>query len=724
MGIFFDNNSRTFYLESKGLTYAFGVSQYGFLEHLYFGKRIAREDLGQTVCLFDRGHGACVGGSADGSHSLNNYPNECPEYGRSDFRESMIALTYADGVRVADRKYVGHRVFDVKPEIDGMPSVRGGQTLCVELLDERTGVSVNLYYTVYEDLPVIIRRAEIVNGGDSSVTVDRAYSFSVDLNDCDLEALTLTGAHLRERAVERGGLRHGVFFIDSKRGESSSQANPYMALLKKDAGEENGDVYSFSLVYSGDFVLKAQIEENDTLRVTGGINDHDFSWLLEPGETFSTPEVVMAYTDKGLGGNSRALHDLYREYLINEKYAYGRHPVVLNSWESVYMDFDEKKLFSIIDGIKDTGIDTFVLDDGWFGERNDDKTSLGDWFANKKKFPNGLKALADYTHGSGLKFGLWVEPEMISKRSKLYEAHPDWILHVDGLKPCNGRNQYVLDLTRDEVCDHIIGTLSEIIEENEVDYIKWDMNRPLTENYSRHLGVRSKETHHRYVLGLYRILKTITERFPDVFFEGCASGGCRFDPAMLAYFPQMWVSDNTDAYSRSLIQYGTSLCYPLSVMSNHVSVCPNHQSGRVTPFDSRAEIAMLGSFGYELDVTKLSDPDRSEIGMQIVEYKMTADLVFKGDLYRLIDPFTEGRFAAMVVSKNKAFAKLTVMEGLYTPNGVALRVYPKGLDENCVYEIKELKLKLHGSTIMNAGLAVRLPQGDFKAVTYHFVRAE
>ena len=719
MGIGFDSNLKTFFLESKEITYAFKINEYGFLQHLYFGRRIARDGLEHTVCLLDRGHSTSVAESESGRYSLNNYANECPLYGRSDFRESMMAITDNEGVRVGDWKYKSHHIYDTKPEIEGLPSVRGGATLSVEIADDRTGISLCLYYTVYEDLPVIARRAEIVNRGDHSVTIDRAYSFNLDLNDNDFEVLSLTGAHLRERMIERVELRHGVFFVDSKRGESSAQANPFIAVLRKNTNEESGEVYSFHLVYSGDFVLKTQVEENDTLRVTGGLNDYDFSWLLDTGEKFSTPEVIMTYTDQGLGRNSRILHDLYRNYLIDEKIASEPHPIVLNSWESLYMDYDEKKLHELIDSVKGSGIDTFVLDDGWFGDRNDDKSSLGDWVANKQKLPNGLKAISDYVHKCDMKFGLWFEPEMISKKSDLYKEHPDWVLHVDGLQPCNGRNQYVLDLTRREICDYLIDTISQVIDENGVDYVKWDMNRPITENYSGHLGNRSKETHHRYILGLYRILRALIERFPNVFFEGCASGGCRFDPAMLKYFSQIWVSDNTDAYSRSLIQYGTSICYPLSAMSNHVSACPNHQSGRVIPMETRVEMAMLGAFGYEFDVTRLSDEDKAKIKEQISEYRETQDLVLCGDLYRLSNPFDSAYFAEMIVSKDRAKAKITVMRKENVPNGITCRIYPRGLEKDALYEIRELALPVHGSTLMNAGLVAEYPAGDYQTAVFH-----
>ncbi len=722
MSIYYDKQLKTFYLENRRYTYAFCVSEYGFLNHLYFGKRIERENLCHTISLSDRGHSTCMAEASSGEHSLNNYANECPTFGRSDFRESMVAITDDTGVRVGDWKYVGHSISDSKPETEGMPSASGGETLCVEIKDARINVSILLYYSVYEDLPVIVRRAEIINNGHGDIFIDRAYSFNLDLPDKNFEIITLIGAHLRERTIEREKIRHGVFFIDSKRGESSAQANPFMAIVRKNTDENVGEVYSFNLIYSGDFTLKAQVEENDALRVLGGINDYDFSWKLSAGDKFSTPEAVITYTDEGLGENSRILHDFYRNYLISNKYVYKPRPIVLNSWESVYMDYNEEKLMNIIDGVKDTGIDTFVLDDGWFGRRNDDKSSLGDWFANTSKFSNGLKPVADYVHKSGLKFGLWFEPEMISKNSNLFTKHPDWALHVEGLKPCNGRNQYILDLTRDEICDYIVNTLSAIIKENEVDYIKWDMNRPLTENYSEHLGVRSKETHHRYILGLYKVLDSLTKAFPNVFFEGCASGGCRFDPAMLKYFPQIWTSDNTDAYSRSLIQYGTSMCYPLSSMSNHVSVCPNHQSGRVTPFYSRAEIAMLGAFGYELDITKLSAEEKEEICKQILEYKDSQELVLRGDLYRIGNPFDDGVFAEIIVSKNKDKAKLTAYRPIFVPNGICCRLYPKGLDSNAVYEIKELSLTLHGSTIMNAGIVAQFSSADHQVLTYHLKR--
>ena len=426
----------------------------------------------------------------------------------------------------------------------------------------------------------------------------------------------------------------------------------------------------------------------------------------------------MTYSDNGLGGMSRAFHDLYREYLVNPRFSFLPRPIVINNWEATYADFDTEKLCAIIDGVKGTGIDTFVLDDGWFGARNNDCCALGDWRVNEKKV--NLRKVADYAHNSGMKFGLWFEPEMVSENSDLYRAHPDWAIGVPGLKPCPGRSQLVLDLTRKEVRDYIVESVSEILKAYPIDYVKWDMNRTLTDNYSVKLGKNGKETHHRYVLGLYDLCERLINGFPNVFFEGCASGGCRFDPGMLYYFPQVWASDNSDAYLRTIIQYGTSYCYPLATQSCHVSVCPNHQSGRVTPFSSRAAVAQLGATGYELDPAKLSAGEVSAIKAQIARYKEIETLVLSGDLYRLNNPLEENLFAEMLVSKDKKFAVLTMMKPIYLPNDKACRVYPDGLDENEAYEIPELDLRLRGDVIMRCGLLIGGLWGDFSTRTLTF----
>ena len=686
------------------------------MQHLYFGKRIDREDLTSGVCLVDRGHASNIAG-AFRYNSLNEYKNECPTYGRSDYRESMLAFNF-DGVRVGDLVFDSFDVLDKKPSLVGMPSVKGGQTLVVKMKDGMHGVAVLLYYTVFEDLPVILRRAEILNESDKPFVLDRAYSFCIDLPSKKWELITLPGAHLRERFIERNKLSHGIFSIDSKRGVSSGQMNPFMALVRKNTDESQGEAYGFNLVYSGDFIFKAQIEENDNVRILGGVNDYDFSWELKPNEKFTTPETVMVYSDKGLGEMSRAFHDLYRKYFINERFVSKSRPIVINNWEATYFDFNTKKLCKIVDSVKNTGIDNFVLDDGWFGVRNHDKSGLGDWFVNEKKV--NLREIIDYTHKNGLKFGLWFEPEMVNEQSELYKAHPDWAIKVEGLTPCTGRDQLVLDLTRKEVRDYIVESVSKILREYPIDYVKWDMNRSLTENYSKWLGVNGKETHHRYVLGLYDICERIVNGFPNIFFEGCASGGCRFDPAMLYYFPQIWTSDDSDAYMRTIIQYGTSMCYPLSSQSCHVSVCPNHQCGRNTPFSSRGDIASLGATGYELDTTKLSEENLMAIKSQVDKYRLNERLILDGDLYRLNNPLEENLFAVMVVSKDKRVAKLTAMRPISIPNGVETRIYAQGLDENANYHIKELDLTLSGRNLINFGLLVKFTNNDFATIDYTF----
>ena len=717
MGIFYQNETKTFYLESKNVTYAFRVHEFGFLNHLYFGKRIPREDLRFSVYEVDRGHGIVLP-QAKRNQSLGIYQNECPTYGRGDYRESMVDLCDNVGSRVGDLKYIGYEILKEKPTFAGMPFARGGETLVVSLKDGRMGAVVKLYYTVYEDLPVITRRTEIYNDSTNSFSLDRAFSFCIDYPDKDWETITLPGAHLRERKIERTKLSHGTFAVDSSRGVSSSQMNPFLALVRKNTDENQGETYGFNLVYSGSFVMKANIDQNEELRVLGGVNDRDFSWEVKPNESFLSPEVVMVYSDNGLGDMSRSFHDFYREYLINERFVKKSRPIVINNWEATYFDFTTEKLCGIIDSVTDTGIDTFVLDDGWFGVRNDDCAGLGDWFVNLKKFPQGLKPIIDHAHEKGLNFGLWFEPEMINRDSNLYRAHPDWIIHVEGLEPCVGRDQYVLDLTRDEVCQYIINAVSKILNENEIDYVKWDMNRPITENYSSWLGKNAKEFQHRYVLGFYRICEALINRHPNVFFEGCASGGCRFDPAMLYYFPQIWTSDDSDAYMRTMIQYGTSLCYPVSSHSCHVSVCPNHQCGRVAPFSSRADIAHLGATGYELDTSKLPAIEKQQIKGQVEKYKKIEDLVLYGDLYRLNSPFEENLFAEMLVAKDKSKAHITVMVPINVPNGKCIRIYPKGLDENAMYNVPELNLTKTGSAFMRLGIIVEKVPGDFTTATY------
>ncbi len=723
MSIIFQPTSKTFYLESKNLSYIMKVDDFGFLQHLYYGRRIARDCIDYSVFHAVRGHSAYLADMGP-ENSFEMLSTECPVFGRGDFRESMLAFDIA-GVRVADFVYKRHEILKTKPALAAMPSVRGGETLVITLGDDLHNIEISLYYTVFEDLPVILRHTQVKNGGSEAIILDRAYSFAFDLPDDKWEMLSLYGAHIRERHVQRTPLHHGVVSVDSKYGVSSSQLNPFGALVRPTTTETQGEAYGINLVYSGNFVLKAQVGQNDVARILGGINDYDFAWYLGAGETFVTPEAVLVYVSKGLGEMSRAFHDLYRKYLMNPNFAVQPRPIVLNSWEAVYFDYDTEKLCELIRSIRGTGIDTFVLDDGWFGHRADDHSSLGDWYVNPGKLPRGLKPVIDCAHENGLKFGIWVEPEMVNEDSDLYRAHPDWIIRAPGMEPCQGRFQYVLDLTRQDVRDYIVTSMVALIAEYDISYVKWDMNRSLTENYSAHLGVRGKEFAHRYVLGLYDILERIVMAFPDVLFEGCASGGCRFDPGMLYYFPQVWTSDNTDALERCFVQYGTSMCYPLPAMACHVSVCPNHQNGRVTDFAARTALASLGATGYELDPRKLTPEEISRIRRDTEHYRSIQDLILQGDLYRLNDPAAGNLFAEQIVSADKKTSLLVALRPLCVGNGTAIRVYPQGLAPEAVYRVEELGgLTLHGDTLMHLGVLLDFDQGDFKTKILHIHTVE
>ncbi|OQC09925.1 MAG: Alpha-galactosidase [Tenericutes bacterium ADurb.Bin087] len=717
MSIKFNQKTKQFTLHNCDIAYVFKVNELGFLEHLYFGPNINDEDISFIANVADRGQGTYLPYSRR-ECSLDTKLNECPTFGRSDYGEPMLAFNF-EGSRVLDLVFDGYEILKNKEPLLGMPSLSGGETLVITLVDKVNNTYVKLYYTIYDNLNVIARRAEIINKGTKPFVLDRAFSFALGLHDKDYEAVTLYGAHLRERTPQRTKLPHGIFTIDSKRGITSAQMNNFLAICRSNTTEDSGAVFGFNLIYSGDFAFKCEVNQNEELRIVGGINDFDFAYEVKPNETFFTPEAVIVYANNGFGEMSRTFHDLYRKHLINKHFVNKHRPIVINNWEATYFDFNQEKLISIIDKIKNTGIDTFVLDDGWFGKRDTDTSGLGDWYPNTKKV--NLRELSDYLHKNGLKFGLWFEPEMISVASELFRNHPEYIIKAPGLDQCLGRDQMVLDLVNPKVRDYIVDVINNAIKEYNIDYIKWDMNRTLTDNYSMILKEKSKEFKHRYVLGLYEILDRTILANPHVFFEGCASGGCRFDAAMLYYFPQIWTSDNTDAYYRTKIQYGTSLCYPLSSMSCHVSVCPNHQTGRTTSFDSRVNIASLGAFGFELDPHNLTVEELDKVKSSIIEYKKQQDLILNGDLYRLFNPFTANLFGFEVVSKDKKQAVIVVMKALNIPNSEAIRVYPKGLNPDYNYFIKELNLKISGKTIAQTGFILKFKEEDFTTTKINIV---
>ena len=724
MSILFNADTRTFYLNGKGTTYAFFINGAGYPEHLYWGPSIPPEPLGHIRAAGSGYADATRPGQDDTSDPYWSYQHCPPEmnfFGLGDYREPTVQVENPAGDRLCELLYRDHRILPEKPPIPGMPSLTGGETLVVRTADRVTGFEADLYYTVYEDCPAIARRIVYRNGGEAPVTLHRAYSFALPLPGREYDSLTLPGAWGRERRPVRRPLAPGVLTADSKRTASSASMNPFLGILSRGTGEETGEAWGFSLVYSSSFALKAEQTFDGATLITGGVQDFGFTWRLAPGEEFPTPEAVLVFSRQGLGGMSRGFHDAFRQHLISPRRVYEPRPLVINNWEATYFDFDSHKLRAIVDGAAGTGIDTFVLDDGWFGARNSDRAALGDWWVNEDKLKGGLRPLIDYVHEKGMKFGLWFEPEMVNEDSDLYRAHPDYALAAPDRPPCYSRHQFMLDLTRQEVRDYIVEAVNRVLRTYPIDYVKWDYNRTVTEPCSPGLPAeRQGEFAHRYALGLYDLCRRIVEGNPEVFFEGCAGGGARFDPAMLRYFPQIWTSDDTDGEERTRIQHGTSVVYPLSAMSCHVSVCPNHQTGRITPFATRGTVASLGAFGYELDPARLTGEEREQIREQTAAYRRDQELILRGDLYRIDDPERGNFFSAAVVAKDKSRGLLVTYRRLNPCNGNPHRLRMRGLDPARRYRIPELELTLSGATLMEVGLIPRYEWRDFAALKLHF----
>lgn len=711
--IYYNSQTKSFLLSGKNYSYGMYINRAGLLQHLYWGKKIGAADAAFLVAA----HGLPASPNPDDYNkeiATDGMPSECGSFGRGDFRPATVVVRRKDGAAMSRFRYVSHKIVKGALHLQGMPCARkADETLILTLKDDFSDIELDLNYSVSEDSDVLVRSAVIRNAGKDAAEIAKAFSFCTELPDTrgTYSALRLAGSWARERTPVITPLAEGTLRIESARGYSSHQMNPFLAVLSEGCGEERGECYGFNLLYSGSFAITADVSHNKSIRVQGGINDCLFGWQLQGGETFATPQAALCYSGEGLGGMSRAYHDFFREYIIDPKRVYARRPVVINNWEATYFDFDNEKLFSIIDEAAKLGMDTFVLDDGWFGKRDGDTSGLGDWFVNERKLKGGLKAVIGHCKEKGLKFGLWFEPEMVSEDSDLYRAHPDWAIGKAGVEPCRGRNQLVLDFTRKEVVDYIFETVSKILRENEISYVKWDKNRDITENYTANLPAdRQGEFWHRYTLGFYDLAKRLTESFPNVFFEGCAGGGGRFDGGALYYFPQIWTSDDTDGLERTKIQWGTSVCYPVSAMSCHVSACPNHQTGRTTPFATRGAIASLGATGYELDLTKLPEEEKMQVREQIENYKQIDELVLKGDLYRLADPFDGNYFCEMLVGKDKSKAYLVGERFRGDPCDHDRVLKLRGLDEGKTYAIRELNVTASGAALMGAGLfCPRLP---------------
>ncbi len=705
--VIFDRATNCFLLNGKRFSYAMFVNRAGFLQHLYYGKKIGAEDADYLV----RGHGKKAEPDPNDPNmemATDFMPSELGSFGRGDFRSATVVVRRGDGAAMSRFRYRSHNVVKGARPLTGMPCVRrADETLTITLKDDFSETEIDLNYSVSDGSDVLVRSAAVRNAGSGTAEILKAFSFCTQLPDTcgTYSALRLAGAWASERRPVVTPIGEGTLRVESARGYSSHFMNPFLAILRENCTEERGECYGFNLIYSGSFALTAEVSANKSVRVQGGINDYLFGWQLKGGEAFETPQAALCYSAEGLGGMSRAYHDFYRDYVIDPARAYARRPIVANNWEATFFDFDNEKLYAIIDEAARLGVDTFVLDDGWFGARDHDRAGLGDWTVNETKLKGGLKAVIDRCQKNGLKFGLWFEPEMVNEDSDLYRAHPDWAIGKAGVEPVRGRNQLVLDFTRKEVVDYIFKAVSKVLKENDISYVKWDKNRDITENYSAALPAdRQGEFIHRYTLGFYDLAKRLTEAFPNVFFEGCAGGGGRFDGGALYYFPQIWTSDDTDGLERTKIQWGTSLCYPLSSMSCHVSDCPNQQTQRTTPFETRGAIASLGATGYELDLSKLTKEEKELVKEQIGSYKKIDGLVLKGDLYRLSDPFCSEYFCEMIVSKDKSRAYVVGERFRGDPCDHDRVLKLSGLDETKKYYIRELNLTAGGAALMGAGI--------------------
>ena len=708
--IIYDWRDRLFTLHTENTTYQMKADEYGVLLHTYYGPRVSGGDLSRLIRYADRGFSPSPAEAGrDRTYSLDVLPQEFSCAGAGDFRLPSIELELPDGSHTADLRYTGHEIRRGKYALEGLPAFFGGEedadTLAVTLEDRTARVSVELLYGVFEKYDLITRAVRVTNRGESPAVLCRIASLCLDFPCADLDLITFDGAHAMERRLHRAPLRPGVQSAGSVRGMSSHQHNPFVVLCERDAGEEHGLCWGAMLLYSGNFEAAAELGQFGDARLTLGIHPFHFRWTLGPGETFTAPEAALVCAPGGLGPMSRQFHRAIRERLLRDPYQDRPKPVLLNSWEAFYMGFDEEKLLSLARAGKELGAELFVLDDGWFGRRDDDTTSLGDWFANAQKLPGGLAGLCGKLNAMGMEFGLWIEPEMVSEDSELYRAHPDWVLCPPDRPHIRSPQQLVLDFTRSEVREHVFQAIRAALDGADVRYLKWDMNRGLTQVWSPALPPdRQGELYHRYVLGVYDLLERFRQEWPRVLIEGCAGGGGRFDAGMLYYTPQIWCSDNTDAMDRLHIQYGTSFAYPPCAMGAHVSVSPNEQNGRSTPLETRGTAAMSGAFGYEMDVRGLSPEERAVVSRQIEMYRDCYDLIRRGDYYRLSPPGEEGVPAAWAhVSPDRREALVAVVAG---PTGAArpfrtLRL--RGLDPALVYRVEGDGRLWPGDVLMAAG---------------------
>ena len=728
MSIAIDKENRLFSLNTAHTTYQLFADDNGFVRHLYYGRSIGSFDMRYTEYYSDCGFSPNPGQiHMQRDFSLDTRPQEYTGCGIGDYRISCLSLANGDGSYSADFRYVGHSVLNGKYSIPGLPASYGSEgceTLQIDLEDPVTGLKLALLYGVFAEKDVITRCAVIKNSGNAPVKLYKAASACLDIPFGKWDLIHFQGRHCMERMPERAPVPHGIMTIGSDRGTSSHQHNPFVILAAPETCEDFGQCYGAMLVYSGSFKIEAECSQLQSTRLVLGISDQQFCWTLEPGEAFHTPEVLLSFTEKGLGSLSRCYQDFLAEHICRGTYRDIPRPILINNWEATYFDFNGEKLLSIAKQAKELGVEMLVLDDGWFGKRDSDFSGLGDWYVNEKKLGCTLNHLIQQLRDMGLDFGIWVEPEMVSPDSDLYRAHPDWALSVPGRTPVQGRSQLVLDMGRREVVEYLYGCLSDLLRSHDIRYVKWDMNRSLTDVYSRVLPPeRQGEAAHRYMLGLYGLLERLTTEFPQVLFEGCSGGGGRFDAGMLHYFPQIWCSDDTDAVERLKIQYGTSFGYPIRTMGSHVSAVPNHQTGRTTPLNTRAIVAMSGSFGYELDPGKLGDGEKEEIRGQIERFFQHRDLIFYGDYYRLTNAMTDDFFTAwQFAAKDGSAALLNVVVVAPKANPYPIHVWLKGLHPEAMYKETETGRVYSGAALMYGGITMPIMTGDYPGFQCRFER--
>lgn len=710
MAILFHETSKTFHIFNESLSYIFKVNQEGYLIQLYCGYHIHDKEN------FDELYEKALRGMAsnyyqeDRTYCLEHLKQEFPSAFGADMRKGAVEIEGEDGTKYTDFRYLSHEVKKGKPKLTGLPACyveheEEAQTLIVTLVDEKLHVQADLYYTLYEKLPVLTRSVKLQNQSEKTVRIEALESLSLDLPDDHYDRLMLTGSWARERYVEWQPLHTGVQSIYSMRGHSSHQYNPFLALKRHETTEHTGEALGFALIYSGNFEASVDVDTYHTSRIQIGLNRNTFAWPLEANQSFQSPEAVMVYSHTGLNGMSQTFHTLFRTRLARGIWRDQEHPILLNSWEGVYYNFNEEKLVEMARNAKELGIEMFVLDDGWFKGRNSDRSSLGDWVADKNKLPDGLQGVAQKICDLGLKFGLWIEPEMVNVDSDLYRAHPEWRLEIADRHISAGRRQYVLDFTNPKVVDAVAHMLYEQLDGLNISYIKWDMNRSLSEVGSQYWPCDQQQSlYHRFILGVYDLYERLTRRYPNILFESCASGGGRFDPGMLYYAPQAWTSDDTDAVERLKIQYGTSMLYPLSSMGSHVSACPNHQLHRTTSLEFRTHVAYFGTFGYELNPAMLEHDEKEVIQKQIEFMKEYRSLIQFGTFYRLQSPFEGNETSWMIVSQDQKVAIVCYYRVLQEINQRFRRLSLKGLNSNFIYEISDQDGLYYGDELEHVGL--------------------